>query len=133
VVNLFRLEETKLHSGRVSSYKIECDALVGLDIDCLAWMISRIVGKFRSVVGIPRGGLRIADALVRYSCEDSEIRLIVDDVLTTGGSMARLRDKLSSENRTPFYLYRGVVLFARGKCPDWVRAINQFPPELFDC
>ena len=132
-MNLFQLEETKLHSGRVSSFKIECDALTTQDIECLAWLVSRMVGKFRSVVGVPRGGTRIAEALIRYSCDECDTRLIVDDVLTTGGSITRLRDKLSAESKTPFYLYRGAVLFARGKCPDWIRALNPLPEELFEC
>ena len=62
-------------------------------------------------------------------------RLIVDDVLTTGGSMCRLRDELSvafvAQDPRAESRINGAVVFARGKCPDWVRAVFQCPEELW--
>ena len=50
---------------------------------------------------------------------------IVDDVLTTGGSMNGFLQKRSWRNPTD---YIGWVVFARAKCPDWVTALFQMPP-----
>lgn len=116
-MNLFQKQETTLNSGQVSDFKIECDALTDADIECIAYLISQRV-RFRGVIGVPTGGIRIAEAVDKYSEINNEElpTLIVDDVLTTGGSMERLKadcDKYYSH-------IIGMVIFARGKCPDWV-------------
>lgn len=49
--------------------------------------------------------------------------VIVDDVLTTGESMEEMRLHYSSRTI-------GVVLFARGKCPDWVTPIFSLCSDL---
>ena len=97
------------HSGLSLPYKIECDALSDSEIATLAAEIARHF-VFREVVGVPRGGLRLAAALQRY-CSDMGDLLIVDDVLTTGASMEELR---------PGHIAQGVVIFARGPCPSWI-------------
>jgi hypothetical protein len=51
--------------------------------------------------------------------------LIVDDVLTTGASMEAARAKL-----WPGSLPLGVVIFARGPCPDWVWPIFRLDPTF---
>jgi orotate phosphoribosyltransferase len=113
-MNLFQKKEITLHSGGKSFFKIECDALTDDDIETLAYIISRKY-TFYDVVGIPRGGIRIANALQKYASNGP--LLIVDDVLTTGKSMEEMRKKHSN------VLTIGVVLFARGKCPKWVEPI----------
>lgn len=95
------------HSGLNLDWKIECDDLSNGDIETLAYVISKKV-TFGSIYGIPRGGRRLANALQKY-CTTGP-RLLVDDVLTTGGSLEAVRQ--------PGDL--GVVIFARGPCPDWV-------------
>src|ERR1700722_3264701 len=84
-VSLFTDGEFVAHSGVTLPFKIDCDALTDADIATLAKEISRRT-KFSVVVGIPRGGLRLAAALEQY-CQPSAPVLIADDVLTTGRSM----------------------------------------------
>ena len=49
---------------------------------------------------------------------------IVDDVLTTGGSMEEFKIKRSWRNPTD---YIGWVVFARIETPKWVTALFQMP------
>jgi pyrimidine operon attenuation protein/uracil phosphoribosyltransferase len=73
------------------------------------------------VLGIPRGGSQLARALKQHVdlSVDGEGRhypiIIADDVLTTGRSFKDARSSLDPSEK-PI----GVVVFARGECPDWV-------------
>ena len=112
-MNLFKGGKFVLHSGASSSFKIDCDSLTDEDI----FNIARIISEkkiFSSVYGVPSGGTRLAKALEKY-CNDWGPRLVVDDVLTTGNSMK----EVYKDGDT------GVVIFARGECPKWVRPIFQ--------
>lgn len=112
MLNLFEKKTFKMHSGEVGQWKIECDALTDTEIDTLAYMIaSKLI--FKRVIGVPTGGLRIAKVLEKYTTDEGWC-LIVDDVLTTGNSMEEAKSQCVEE-----YIV-GVVLFARGKCPDWI-------------
>jgi orotate phosphoribosyltransferase len=106
-----------MHSGETSDFKIECDALTDEEIETFAMLIARRF-KFTNVIGIPRGGRRIALALSKYRDRPPKQMqwLIVDDVLTTGANMDKHRGAPSDI---------GVVLFARGPCPDWVHPVFQ--------
>jgi len=104
-----------MHSGETSDFRIECDALTDGEIKTFAMLISRRF-QFKGVSGIPRGGSRIAIALEQFRDPKQSRWMIVDDVLTTGDSMNRYR--LTSSDI-------GVVLFARGPCPDWVHPVFQ--------
>lgn len=106
-----------MHSGAPSDFKIECDALTDEEIETFALLISKRF-KFSSVMGILRGGLRISNSLQKYRTGTDDSLLIVDDVLTTGASMEKAR-LLHDPNRT----ITGVVLFARGPCPEWVHPV----------
>lgn len=127
-MNLFMLGDFTLNSGAQSCWKLECDALTDEDIKCLAWMIREMVGPFSSVEGVPRGGLRFAEALQKYTTMGVKDNghLIVDDVLTTGGSMERLK---SMRKNAPgdFRDIKGAVVFARGPCPSWIGALCILP------
>jgi orotate phosphoribosyltransferase len=114
-MNIFQKQEVKLNSGEISDFKIECDALTYADIECIAYLISKRV-KFKKAIGVPTGGIRIAEAVNIYSEPNSEELpiLIVDDVLTSGGSMERFKSELGATNVI------GVVIFARQKCSDWI-------------
>lgn len=101
------------HSHFQLPWKFDCDALSDGTIDALAKLICWKFA-FSNVHGVPRGGLRLAAALEPH-CEPGYPLLIVDDVLTTGRSMIEARKMLASDKR-PI----GVVIAARGKCPDWV-------------
>ena len=120
-MHLFQLGDFTLSSGARSSWKIDADALTDADIEALAEMIRLMVGPFASVEGVPRGGLRLAEAL-RKHCSLQGKLLIVDDVLTTGGSMETHR--LNMDGGTPVV---GAVIFARGQCPPWIQAVCQLP------
>jgi len=113
-MNLFKLGDFILHSGQKSYWKIDCDALTTEDWVTLARIVYESVGKFRKAIGIPIGGLKLAKALKSYQFSNPEYPiLIVDDVLTTGKSMERLRQEINDK-------CIGVVVFARGECPDWI-------------
>lgn len=115
--NLFEKKTFTMHSGDIGHWKIECDALTDEDLDTLAYMISSKI-IFKRVIGVPTGGLRIAEALEKYKSKDGWC-LIVDDVLTTGNSMEEARDQCVEDVNN----IMGVVLFARGTCPTWVMPV----------
>lgn len=85
-MSLFQLGNFTLASGQTSPWKLECDALDDGDWECLAYLGSRIVPSFGSVIGVPRGGLPFAKAMEKYITDGP--RLVVDDVFTTGKSLA---------------------------------------------
>lgn len=106
-MSLFQKGNFKLHSNKISDFKIECDDLTLNDIKTLAYLISKRF-KFFSVFGVPTGGLALAAELKQYCSNDlNDPTLIVDDVLTTGKSMIDFIRK--SDIKNPF----GVAIFAR--------------------
>lgn len=121
---LFKPGEFTSHSGLKLDWKIECDALDGDDWAVLAHIIALNVMPFNTIVGIPRGGLQLAEHLRQYKIKRPDgITLIVDDVLTTGGSIRRAYEEIAKTD--PECLVRGAVAFARGPCPTWVFAVWQ--------
>lgn len=120
-------------AGLELDWKAECDALTMDDWHCLALMVAPHLPQVSEVIGVPRGGVKFANALALTGIEMSEFehgartqageivpRLLVDDVWTTGRSMnkwARPGDL-------------GVVAFARGWTPEWVTAVWQLNSEL---
>lgn len=102
----------QLHSGGLANWVINCEALTDADLEAIARIAAEdMLPPFGSVEAIPRGGVRLAEAMRPYITVGPS--LIVDDVLTTGRSMERARD-----GRTVL----GLVIFARGEAPSWVRA-----------
>lgn len=140
-MGLFQLGDFTLNSGARSAWKLECDALTDGDITALAKMIHQMVEPFGSVEGIPRGGLRLAAELSKYAIDNMGLplptsHLIVDDVLTTGSSMEQARAAFEDRYRVPYKRIIlpppvGVVIFARGRCPKWIKAVFQCPEELW--
>src|SRR3989344_6033868 len=102
-------------SGIFLPFKINCDALLEEDIETLAGIIAKKF-QFKKVYGVPRGGVRLAKALEKYLSSAGPV-LIVDDVLTTGKSMEEAKEKFTGEDLI------GIVIFARNKCPLWVKAM----------
>ncbi len=129
-MNLFTAGPFTAHSGAELPFKIDCDMLTDADLATLAAQVADKIA-FCRVVGIPRGGVRFAMALQHHfsgDCIDGVPVLIVDDVLTTGGSMEEWRKKTievydRDEGIIPNVI--GVVIFARGPCPYWVQPIFQ--------
>lgn len=118
--NLFVKANIVLHSGQTTDWKIECDALTDEDVKTLCYLISVKV-TFGCVYGVPNGGSRFEKELLQYATRSArDPILIVDDVLTTGESMETAREQFSNLGYTI-----GVVIFSRGKCPDWITPIFQ--------
>lgn len=113
--SLFSLGYFKLHDGEVSRWKIECDALTAADWQALADMAAPNIGSFKVVEAVPGvNAEKFAAALREYVLSDESDAnplLIVDDVVTTGGSMEQQRAGREAV---------GVVAFARGSAPSWV-------------
>lgn len=124
-MNLFRLGEFTLSSGRLSRFKIDCDVLADADLEALALMLSGVVDAFAFAIGVPTGGERLAQALNRkHRMGGSTTLLLVDDVLTTGESLNKMKHLFDSSVKV-----KGAVLFARGKCPDWVTPLFRMTGE----
>ena len=122
---LFRFGSHKLASGRLTNVKIDCDALTDDDWEAIAFLARCLVTPYRAVEGVPRGGEKLAEALRPYVRHDGGL-LIVDDVLTTGGSMEHQRAGRTAS---------GIVLFSRAAPqdrPHWIQAIFQLNPLLVD-
>lgn len=119
-MNLFQQGKVTLHSGENALWKIECDALTNKDIQTIALMLMEVLPPFDKVEGVPRGGLRLAEALRGYSINGGQL-LIVDDVTTTGFSLEKQRTGRSAI---------GAVIFARGRCQDWVTPLFQMPIKM---
>lgn len=122
---LFQKKDLTLSSGRQSDFKIECDALTDEDWECLAYLISKKI-KFSTVIGVPSGGKKLEQKLIKYQTvdkSDKQVTLIVDDVLTTGNSMNEIKKLIKTKD------IKGVVVFARGKCPEWVQPLFSFSPR----
>jgi len=124
--NLFVKKTFTLHSGNISHWKIECDALTDEDIETIAYIISNRI-LFKKVIGVPRGGFRIAKALEKYKSKDGWC-LIVDDVLTTGNSMDEARRSCGEDVDN----IMGIVIFARGECPSWVMPVFRLYDYLWE-
>ncbi len=120
------------HSGIRLPFKIDCDALTDVDLDTLAKLIgTRPWMHFSEVHGVPRGGLRLANALKKYALTTpnplAKRILLVDDVLITGAAITGLRNEWEEFTH---HRIRGIVIFARGPCPDWVTPLFTLNEEL---
>ena len=116
MVNLFQLGNFKLHSGKLSCFRIICDALTDDDWGVLAYIIKESLIDFKEVIGVPTGGDKLAKELEKYRKKVADLTLVVDDVLTTGRSIKEIMDKVEGP-------VRGVVIFARNECPDGVASL----------
>lgn len=116
---LFRSGAFTLASGAVSDFKIDCDALGPGDWEALASLAAKRLPPFSEVLGVPRGGLRFAEALEAHRTEGADVLLLAEDVVTTGGSITKFRDGLPPSGHRVL----GVCVFARGAWPDWVRPL----------
>jgi len=122
-MSLFQRKDFIMHSGDKGYFKIECDDLTDEDIETIALIISKKY-DFKQVRGVPTGGDRLMRALFKYRNPESDVFLIVDDVLTTGSSMIEKFFEVLKEGHKLEHI-QGVVVFARGSCPTWVDPIFQ--------
>ncbi len=125
VIDLFQKINFTSHSGLDLTWKIEMDALSHGDWECIAQMIFELSPPFREAIGIPRGGVKLGKLLNLHGTGKKEDPIcIVDDVLTTGGSMDEFKTKRQWRNPTN---YIGWVVFSRSQTPHWVNALFQMP------
>lgn len=118
-MNLFECGPFTLPSGKVTNFKVECDALGEGEWAALARLAAEFLPPFSQVEGVPRGGVAFAEALAPYRSTEGAL-LIADDVWVTGLSMERHR-----ANRPAF----GIVAFARNPVFDWVTSLFQLNPQ----
>lgn len=128
---LFQWGNFKLHSGEESWWRIDCDALSDSEIELFAKLIREKIGPFTEVIcpDSHHGSAapKLVRALYRYKSDwlpgrNIFVPLLVDDVLTTGKSLEELkmsRMKIWPHGAEPV----GIVLFARGECPDWITPV----------
>lgn len=113
-MNLFQMGHFLLSSGEETNWKIECDALTQKDWETVAHLVRSRIPRYRSVEGVPRGGLLLATLLFFLKDSDGPL-LLVDDVYTTGRSMEALRNGREAV---------GYVLFARKPVTQpWITAL----------
>ena len=125
LIDLFQKINFTSHSGLDLTWKIEMDALSHGDWECIAQMIFELSPPFREAIGIPRGGVKLGKLLNLHGTGKKEDPIcIVDDVLTTGGSMDEFKTKRQWRNPTN---YIGWVVFSRSQTPHWVNALFQMP------
>lgn len=126
-MDLMGLGQYTLASGRKSGFKIDCDALSDSSIDACAYLLTRIIYPYRDVIGVPRGGLRLAKAMKRYASPTWSRTMVVDDVWTTGGSVKKLIAEKGLPENTPV-----AVIFARGPTPKNVTVLFPINEALWD-
>lgn len=116
--HLFKFGWFASHSGFQLPWKLDLENLRDEDWEAIAEIIAWKFA-FCSVYGVPKGGVRLAQALDKHVTPGYPV-LIVDDVLTTGRSMIEAKAALGNPQGAI-----GVVVAARGRCPDWVWPILQ--------
>lgn len=131
-MSLFEHGSFLLHSGATSDWRINCDDLTDTDIGVLAKLAATTVGDFHYVVcpesHTGSAAPKLRDALRKYANprpDGQPVMLIVDDVCTTGNSM----NEVLTHHGRYYRATKGLVLFARGKCPDWITPLFQMPIE----
>jgi len=129
-MDLFQDGDFISHAGLPLRWKIECDAITEDGWRCLAKMIMDYQTEpFYKAVGIPRGGLPLANAMNEYASGDPTHQIMIcDDVFTTGTSMLDFIE----ENYPNWMAAQGFkwVVFARQPSnvhPYHVRALFTMP------
>lgn len=123
--------EFVLNSGHDSGFKIEVDEISDETIDTAMWLAYKSLPYINEVVSVPRGGDRMARSFRKYLTTESPKKsynvLIVDDVLTTGYSMEKVKGR-ELNSSSPFIQVYGIVLFSRLKreyVPSWIVPVFQ--------
>ena len=132
-MKLFQDGDFKSHAGLPLKWKLECDAITDDEWRCLAKMVMDYQERpFYKAVGIPRGGLKFAEAMNKYASGNEEDSIMVcDDVFTTGTSFR----EFINENYPMWSAGQGFrwVVFARRPCyehPHHVRALFTMPNPI---
>jgi len=126
---VFQRKDFRMHSGGLAHWKIEFDEYSEEDVETFAWLIAekakQMMGEdrtgIREVYGIPSGGSLLEQKFIPYLDKWGTLRLIVDDVLTTGASMEEAKIQKGWSDAI------GIVIYARGEYPSWVKPIFAMP------
>ena len=130
-MDLFQKCDFISHAGLHLKWKIEMDALSDAEWDTCATMIMEYQKRpFYKAEGIPRGGVKLANALNKYASGTFQFEfevLICDDVYTTGASFR----EYIGENYPMWTMGQGYrwVVFARKPSyeKDFVKALFTMP------
>ena len=127
--HLFVEEDFKSHAGLDLHWKIEMDALDEAEWKCIARMIMEYQKEpFQAAIGIPRGGLKLSGYLNKYSTQNpKDPYLVIDDVLTTGGSMEEFKEEHFKNKKVV-----GWVVFSRKNPASWIKTLFQMPKKWVD-
>ena len=110
-------------SGAKLPWKFECDAISAAGWEFFAKRVSEQIW-IRTLLFVPTGGREFYDALLPHKDPNGEYIVIVDDVLTTGASMEKVRRENGRYMKGVPVI--GVVAFARTKPASWIKPILQF-------
>lgn len=125
---LVQIGEVQLNSGQWLDWKLIADDFIRENLEGLVHLIRSKAGPFSHVYGIPRGGSLLEEALFPHASRSLQSTcLVVDDVLTTGGSFKRAKEKLSGT----YSHFIGWTVFSRGPCPGWVTSVFQMPEPFW--
>ena len=109
------------------TWKAQAEALTPESWDCLAMLAREKIPGDRMpsyICSIPTGGDPFAEAFRRLHgpLDPQGPALVLDDCLTTGASMELGRENMRDLGYVDDRII-GIVAFARGDCPDWVKPI----------
>ena len=124
--NIFRLGKEVSHPREELEWKIECGVLTERDYETIVHIIvEEWKLQFKKVVFLGENGDQFAAAVLPFIQvnNDNYPILIVDDVLTTGKSMVKAMLDVKQCYECEVI---GVVIFALGECPKWIRPIFSF-------
>lgn len=134
-MDLFQKQKFISHAGIPMEWKIEMDAISDKEWDCLASMIMDYQKEpFSKVVGIPRGGIKLQNALQKYCDGDYWGRLhdgsdfhpwlVVDDVYTTGTSFKEFCTTKETISAYKWVIFARQPIPKKGKLSDTETDIN---------
>jgi orotate phosphoribosyltransferase len=117
-------------SGKILDWKIECDAFDLDDWIAAAKMAQKIIGPYRAVYGVPRGGVPFAAALASFVDPQAHSILVVDDVWTTGKSLYEYVNTIPGL-KPSYDAWKGLVVYSRNPMPSRIQSIFQVNAGLF--
>lgn len=125
-MDLFQKGDFTSHAGLPLKWKIECDAISDKEWETLAFIISEMSMPFSKVMGIPRGGVKLANALNKY-VQPTGLPMVVDDVYTTGTSFKDFVHKEFPGTWIGSSTIQKWCIFAR-RMPQWgIKALFTMP------
>ena len=153
-MDLFQKVDFKSSAGLDLTWKIECDAISDDEWECIATMIMERAKPFRSAIGVPTGGIKLAEMLNEYGTGSYlDPVCIVDDVLTTGKSMEEYKVRAIKDEEERISICKtftgvkrtraeqdiitngskvdpvGWVVFARNHPAEWISSLFYMAPN----